>query len=139
MKVRNLLLPGIIWSLLLSCSSAPTAGPGAMTPAPVPVSVAQATEDMVPIQVRSVGNVEAYSSVGVKALVGGQLLNVKFAEGANVAAGDLLFEIDSRPFREALRQAEAVVRKDEAELRVAEANLSRDQARLRNAESEARR
>ncbi|HVQ64268.1 MAG TPA: efflux RND transporter periplasmic adaptor subunit [Terriglobia bacterium] len=138
MKVRNL-LTGIIWSLLVSCSSAPTAGPGAMTPTPVPVSVAQATEEMVPIQVRSVGNVEAYSSVGVKALVGGQLLNVKFAEGANVAAGDLLFEIDSRPFREALRQAEAVVRKDEAELRVAEANIARDQARLKNAQAESQR
>ncbi len=110
-----------------------------MTPTPVPVSVAQATEEMVPIQVRSVGNVEAYSSVGVKALVGGQLLNVKFAEGANVAAGDLLFEIDSRPFREALRQAEAVVRKDEAELRVAEANIARDQARLKNAQAESQR
>ena len=139
MKVRNL-LTGIIWSLLVSCSSTPTVGPaGAMTPTPVPVSVAQATEEMVPIQVRSVGNVEAYSSVGVKALVGGQLLNVKFAEGANVAAGDLLFEIDSRPFREALRQAEAVVRKDEAELRVAEANIARDQARLKNAQAESQR
>ena len=139
MKVRNPLLTGIIWSVLVSCSSAPTAGPGAMTPTPVPVSVAQATEEMVPIQVRSVGNVEAHSSVGVKALVGGQLLNVKFAEGANVAAGDLLFEIDSRPFREALRQAEAVVRKDEAELRVAEANIARDQARLKNAQAESQR
>ena len=136
MKVRNLPLTGIICSLLVSCSSAPTAGPGATTPPPVPVSVAQATEEMVPIQVRSVGNVEAYSSVGVKALVGGQLLSVKFAEGANVAAGDLLFEIDSRPFREALRQTEAVVRKDEAELRVAEANIARDQARLKNAQAE---
>jgi membrane fusion protein, multidrug efflux system len=108
-------------------------------PPPVPVSVAQATEEMVPIQVRAVGNVEAYSSVGVKAQVGGPLLSVKFAEGANVAAGDLLFEIDSRPFREALRQAEADVRKNEAELRVAEANLARDNARLKNAQAESAR
>ncbi|HET9220061.1 MAG TPA: efflux RND transporter periplasmic adaptor subunit, partial [Terriglobia bacterium] len=90
-------------------------------------------------QVRTVGNVEPYSSVAIKAQVGGQLLSVKFAEGATVAEGDLLFEIDSRPFREALRQTEAAVRKDEAELRVAEANLSRDQARLKNAEAELRR
>ena len=68
---------------------------------PVPVSVAEAKEEAVPIQVRTVGNVEAFSSVGVKAQVGGQLLSVKFSEGATVTEGDLLFEIDSRPFREA--------------------------------------
>jgi multidrug efflux system membrane fusion protein len=110
-----------------------------MTLPPVPVSVAQAAEEMVPIQIRAVGNVEPYSSVGVKSQVGGQLLNVKFSEGANVNSGDLLFEIDPRPFREAVRQAEADVRKDEAELRVAEANLARDNARLKNAQSEAQR
>src|SRR5262245_44720109 len=116
--------------VLTSCSSVPTATPGAMVLPPVPVSTAEAKEELVPIQVRAVGNVEPLSSVGVKAQIGGPLLSVKFAEGSTVAAGDLLFEIDSRPFREALRQAEAEVRKDEAELRVAEANLSRDQARL---------
>jgi membrane fusion protein, multidrug efflux system len=125
--------------ILVSCSSTPQTNPGAMAMPPVPVSVADAREELVPIQVRTVGNVEAYSSVGVKAQVGGQLLTVKFSEGATVTEGDLLFEIDSRPFREALRQTEANVRKDEAELRVAEANLSRDQARLKNAEAEARR
>jgi multidrug efflux system membrane fusion protein len=110
-----------------------------MAPAPVPVSVAEATEELVPIQVGTVGTVEAYASVGVKSQVSGPLLGVKFAEGATVAAGDLLFEIDARPFREALRQAEANVRKDEAELRVAEANLARDNARLKNAQAEAAR
>jgi multidrug efflux system membrane fusion protein len=125
--------------LLTACSSAPKADPGAVALPPVPVNMAEAKEELVPIQVRVVGNVEPLSSVGVKAQIGGQLLNVKFAEGATVTQGDLLFEIDSRPFREALRQAEAIVRKDEAELRVAEANLSRDQARLKNAEAEARR
>ena len=94
---------------------------------------------MVPIQIRAVGNVEPYSTVGVKAQVGGQLLSVKFSEGANVNAGDLLFEIDPRPFREALRQAEADITKDQAELRVAEANIARDNARLKNAEAEAKR
>src|SRR5688572_13460619 len=111
-----------------SCSSSPQANSGAMVMPPVPVSLGEAKEELVPIQVRTVGNVEAYSSVGVKAQVGGQLLSVKFSEGSTVNEGDLLFEIDARPFREVLRQAEAAVRKDEAELRVAEANLSRDQA-----------
>lgn len=137
-KLRILLI-GLVLSLLASCSSAPEANPGAMVPPPVPVSVAEATEELVPIQVGTVGTVEAYASVAVKSQVSGPLLSVKFAEGATVAAGDLLFEIDARPFREALRQAEANVRKDEAELRVAEANLARDNARLKNAQAEAAR
>jgi len=106
---------------------------------PVPISVGTATEETVPIQVRAVGNVEPYSTVEVKAQVGGQLLNVRFAEGANVKKGDLLFEIDPRPLREALRQAEATLRKDEAQLRAAEANLARDRAQSKNAQAEAAR
>src|SRR5688572_3334127 len=138
-RTPGILLSGIVLTLLASCSPAPEANPGAMAPPPVPVSVAEATEELVPIQVGTVGTVEAYASVGVKSQVSGPLLSVKFAEGATVAAGDLLFEIDARPFREALRQAEANVRKDEAELRVAEANLARDNARLKNAQAEAAR
>jgi multidrug efflux system membrane fusion protein len=140
MKKLATLCQGLFLFLCLaSCSSAPQAQQGATVMPPVPVSIAEAKQELVPIQVRTVGNVEPYSSVGIKAQVGGQLLSVKFAEGATVTEGDLLFEIDSRPFREALRQAEAVVRKDEAELRVAEANLGRDQARLKNAEAERKR
>jgi multidrug efflux system membrane fusion protein len=110
-----------------------------MAPPPVPVGVETAVEEAVPIQVRAVGNVEAFSSVGVKAQVGGPLLSVKFTEGTNVKAGDVLFEIDPRPFREALRQAEAAGRQHQAELRGAEANLARSRAQLKNAEAEAAR
>ena len=106
---------------------------------PVPVSVGSAVQESVPIEVRAVGNVEPYSSVQVKAQVGGPLLGVRFTEGANVAKGDLLFEIDPRPFREALRQAEAAVMKDQAQLRMTEANLARSRAQLKNAQAEAGR
>ena len=92
-----------------------------------------------PIQVVSVGNVESYSTVEVKAQVAGPLLAVRFTEGANVNRGDLLFEIDPRPFREALRQAEAAIMKDEAQLRVAEANVARSRAQSKNAKAEAAR
>jgi len=56
-----------------------------------------------------------------------------------VNKGDLLFEIDPRPFREALRQAEAALTKSEAQLRMAEANLARSRAQLKNAQAEAAR
>jgi multidrug efflux system membrane fusion protein len=106
---------------------------------PVPVTVGQAAEESVPIQIRAVGTVEPSSTVEVKAQVTGLLLKVGFSEGGNVNKGDLLFEIDSRPFHEALRQAEAALAKDQAQLRVAEANLARSQAQLKNARTDAAR
>jgi len=121
-----------------ACSS-PQAQSGPPAFPPVPVTTAQAVEQQVPIQIRTVGTAEAYSTVEVKSQVAGPLMNVNFAEGANVTQGDLLFEIDSRPFQEALRQAEAALAKDQSQLRVAEANFARSQAQLKNARSEATR
>ncbi len=88
---------------------------------------------------RAVGNVEPYRTVQVKSQIAGELMSVRFTEGSQIKQGDLLFEIDSRPYREALRQAEAAVARDNAQLRQAEANLGRDRAQTRNAEAEARR
>src|SRR5262245_41899737 len=120
------------------CSS-PHAQSGPPVFPPVPVATAQASEETVPIQIRSVGTAEPYSSVEVKSQVAGPLLKVNFAEGANVNQGHLLFEIDARPFQEALRQAEAALAKDQAQLRVAEANVARSQAQLKNAKADATR
>jgi multidrug efflux system membrane fusion protein len=78
-------------------------------------------------------------AVEVKPQVGGQLLNARFVEGTDVKKGDLLFEIDPRIFHAALRQAEAAVSKDLAQLNQAEANLARDRAQLKNAEADAAR
>jgi multidrug efflux system membrane fusion protein len=108
-------------------------------PPPVPVSVAKAVTRAVPVEVRVVGTVEASETVQVKSQVGGQLMRVLFAEGQNVEKDALLFEIDPRPFQEALRQAEAAVVRDRAVLKQAEATLARDLAQMKNAESEAAR
>jgi len=124
--------------VVAGCSSPQAKSGGPVFP-PVPVAVAKATEESVPIQVRTVGTVEAFSTVEVKAQVAGPLMTVKFTEGATVNQGDLLFEIDSRPFREALRQAQAAVAKDEAQLRVAQETLARSQAQLKNAQADATR
>lgn len=108
-------------------------------PPAVPVTVAKAGIQSVPTGVRAVGTVEAYSTVQVKSLVAGPLVKVHFAEGSDVKAGDLLFEIDPRPYREALRQAQGAAARDESMMRQAEANLARDKAQLRNAEADAAR
>ncbi|MGH9628969.1 MAG: efflux RND transporter periplasmic adaptor subunit [Bryobacteraceae bacterium] len=108
-------------------------------PPPVPVTVAKATQESVPFEIRVIGNVEASSTVQVKSQVSGQLMNVGFVEGQNVNKGDLLFQIDSRPYREALRQAEAAVQKDKAQIAQSEAMMARDIAQSKNADAEAAR
>src|SRR5205823_10151164 len=129
----------LIFLAFAGCGSSQKAQSSGPAFPPVPVSTGEATEESVPIKIHSVGNVESYSTVDVKAQVAGPLLAVKFTEGSNVSSGDLLFEIDTRPFRESLRQAEAAVAKDEAQLRVADANLARSRAQLKNARTESAR
>jgi multidrug efflux system membrane fusion protein len=104
-----------------------------------PVSVAIAKEQPVPIEVTAVGTVEPSSIIQVRSRVSGELISVNLVEGSDVRDGDLLFEIDPRPYREALRQAEANVAKDNAQVKQAEANLLRDQAQLKSVQSDADR
>ena len=92
---------------------------------PVPVSVGTVTQKTVPVQIIAIGNVEAYSTIQVKSQIGGVLLKVHFREGMDVARGALLFTIDPRPY--------------EAQVRQAEANLAKDRAQMENALEEARR
>jgi multidrug efflux system membrane fusion protein len=106
---------------------------------PVPVTVATATERDIPIQLRVIGNVEAYSSIPVKAQIAGELVRIHFTEGQDVKKGDLLFEIDRRPYDQALSQAEANLNRDIAQEKQAEANLARDQAQAQNARTQAGR
>jgi multidrug efflux system membrane fusion protein len=105
----------------------------------VPVTVATAAQRDIPIQLRAIGNVEAYSSIPVKAQISGELVRIHFTEGQDVNKGDLLFEIDRRPYDQALQQAQANLNRDAAQEKQAEANLARDQAQARNAQTQAGR
>ena len=105
----------------------------------VPVTVALVTQKTVPVEQNVIGNVEAYSTISVKAQVGGELTNVSFNEGDFVKKGDLLFTIDPRPFQATLDSAVATVAKDEAVLGQAKANLARDKANLRYQQATASR
>jgi multidrug efflux system membrane fusion protein len=91
----------------------------------VPVLVVTAVQKAVPVQIRAVGNVEPYSTVSVKSQVTGVIERAHFKEGQDVKKGQLLFTIDPRPFEAALKQAEA--------------NLARDTAQLRNLREQVRR
>lgn len=82
----------------------------------VPVLVATAEQKAVPIQIRAVGNAEAFATVSIKSQVTGVLVKAHFKEGQNVTKGQLLFTIDPRPFEAALKQAEAALARDTAQL-----------------------
>jgi multidrug efflux system membrane fusion protein len=108
-------------------SSAPTAT-GKKGDQVVPVTIATASVKTVPVEIEVIGNVEAYSTIGVKAQVGGELVQVHFQEGDTVKKGDLLFNIDRRPFDAMVSQAQANLARDTAQLSQAKANLARDMA-----------
>jgi multidrug efflux system membrane fusion protein len=92
---------------------------------PVPVVVATAERRPVPFELAATGTVEPLQTVAVQAQVGGILRRVAFKEGDEVKRGQILFELDSRPYRAALDQALAA--------------LARDRAQAANAAQEAKR
>jgi multidrug efflux system membrane fusion protein len=128
--------------ILCGCGSRQPAGKQAMAgggfPA-TPVSAVKAVEESVPTELRVVGTVEASAIVQIKSQIAGELTKVGFTEGQNVAAGELLFQIDPRPYQEALLQAQAAVERDRAQLAQAEASLVRDQASAKYAATDAER
>ncbi|MCE5250193.1 efflux RND transporter periplasmic adaptor subunit [bacterium] len=91
----------------------------------VPVMVTEAVSMNVPIELREIGAVEAYNTVSVTARVSGQLMKVGFREGDEVNEGDLLFQIDPRPYEAALLQAQANLERDHAALAKAETDIVR--------------
>jgi len=105
----------------------------------VPVTVAKAVQKNVPVEIQVIGNVEAFSTISVKAQVTGQLNHVNFQEGDYVKKGDRLFNIDRRPLEAALSQAKANLARDQATLGQAQANLARDTAQAKYAEAQSAR
>jgi multidrug efflux system membrane fusion protein len=122
-KTLRFILLLVILSFLAACSQG--AKGKQQMPNAVPVLAAVAVQKDVPVQLTAIGNVEAYSTVEVNSRIGGQLVRVHFKEGQDVNKGDILFTIDPRPFEAALKQAEA--------------NLLRDTAQMNNARQQEQR
>src|SRR5262249_60288068 len=103
------------------------ARPPAVAPAPpVPVPVSQPVELYVTDHADFTARVAAVDSVEVRAHVWGYLDKVNFKEGALVKKGDVLFELDPRPYEALLNQAKAKVAQDEAQLKYDEAEYQRN-------------
>ena len=84
--------------------------------APVPVVVGEAVRKTVPFQIKAVGNVETLATVNVKSRVDGQIIHVGIKDGQDVIKGQVLFQIDPRPFAAQVKQAQAALLKDQAQL-----------------------
>jgi membrane fusion protein, multidrug efflux system len=127
----------------IACNSAAPASkaPGGRASAfpASPVTAAKAELRDVPVQVRQIGSVEPVAIIAVKAQIGGELTKVLFREGDDIRKGQQLFEIDPRPYRQAMDQAQAAIEKDNALIAQAEANLSRDRVQTANAKEQADR
>jgi multidrug efflux system membrane fusion protein len=98
---------------------------GADTPRPIPVAVATAETAEVRVMLTAPGNVVPVNSVVVRTRVDGQLMRVAFTEGQRVRAGELLAEIDPRPFAAQLAQAQGQFERDQALFRNAQLDAER--------------
>src|SRR5438270_9312236 len=105
------------------CTNAPPAGP---PQSPTQVSVSIPIEREVTDFADYTGRIAAVDSVEVRAHVWGYLDRVNFKEGALVKKGDVLFELDPRPYQAMLNQAKAKVAQDEAQLAFDEAEYQRN-------------
>lgn len=94
-------------------------------PQPIPVTPGVVTARDMPVILQGIGTVQAFNAVTVKTRVDGPIVKVAFTEGQEVKQGDLLFQIDPRPYQAALEQAQAAREKDQAQLETAQADLVR--------------
>ncbi len=140
MKNRTLVLGGVAGALLVAVVYAVAAPPREPNAARGPASNANAPEvvvttarvEIASIYVRSVGTVRPIKSVQVLPLVDGPIMRVGFVDGQMVAAGDVLFEIDARPYQAALAQAEGQFARDQADLESAGRDLTRTEQLNKN-------
>ena len=103
----------------------------AASPAPAPVDIAAASRADVPVYLEGLGTVQAFNTVTMKTRVDGQIQKVSFVEGQHVKAGDLLVQIDPRPYQAAYDQVVAKKAQDEAQLANAKLDLERYAALLK--------
>ena len=90
-----------------------------------PVGLATAAKGDIPIVYKALGTVSSLATVTVKTQITGQLIKVNFEEGQKVKAGDLLAEVDPRPYEVALQQTQGQKQRDEALLKNAQIDLQR--------------
>lgn len=120
-----LAIAALTWGLAQLMSGPLPAPP---EPAPSVVTVATVHASRVPIIRRGIGQVQAFNTDAIKSRVDGNIMVVAYREGQHVRQGDLLVQIDPRPFQIALAQARAAIDRDSVQLTNALRDLARDTA-----------
>jgi len=117
-RTRNIVL--VVAGVLVVAASAravlKSSGKASLRPEIVPVTAAAVQQRSVPLTTKAIGNVEAFSTVAIRALVSGELGKIHFKQGQDVQKGDLLFTVDPRPLQAALDQAVGTLAKDKSQL-----------------------
>ena len=121
-KVSTFLLAcGLLWTA--GCKKSPVGG----APPPLEVSVATAEQRDVPIYGEWVGNLDGFVNAQIQPQVSGYLIRQNYREGQQVHKGQVLFEIDERPFQASLDQAQGQLAQARAQLELSRINVRRDQ------------
>src|ERR1022692_3954690 len=117
MRLSILLFPLAAVLLVSGCTNKQqvAAGGGAGRRPPAPVVVASVEQRDIPLQINAIGNVEAYQTVQIRSQVNGQIQKIFFKEGEDVHQGQLLFQLDKRPFQADLAKAIGQMKHDQAQ------------------------
>jgi multidrug efflux system membrane fusion protein len=115
----------VAWKYYASAKAQQAAADKPRGPAPVPVKIASVDKTDFPVYLTGLGNVQGFNTVVVRTRVDGQINHIAFVEGQYVKQGDILAEIDPRPFQAALDQAKAKKAQDEANIANANLDLQR--------------
>jgi multidrug efflux system membrane fusion protein len=119
-RIRSVLCVLSVLSALAACRKEETPAQP-----PVPVTVGTAERRAVPFELAATGTVEPIQTVAVEPQVSGPIVRIAFREGQDVEKGQVLFQLDPRPFQAALAQAEAILRRDQAQATNAEQEAGR--------------
>jgi len=134
---QQLALLGMLGCLTLTSCGRLGAKANVAPPEAVPVRAARAISEDVPLEIETVGNVEAIESVEVKSRIAGQVIQVAFEEGQMVTKGQILFTVDLEGLRRLEAELRAQMERDTATEQQARAVVARDEAALKQSQSEA--
>jgi multidrug efflux system membrane fusion protein len=124
----TLVVLAAVCAFFIGCSAADSKqqrAQAASGPRPVSVAIAPVQQQDVPVYLSGLGAVTAFNTANIKSRVDGQIMKVNFREGQDVHQGDLLIEIDARPYEVQVEQLQAQLFRDQAQLRDAKLNLER--------------
>ena len=128
LRIHRVGIAILICSVIAGCSRADKNAKASAPPPAVPVGVATVQQRDFPVYLTGLGSVQAFNTVALKSRIDGQIMKVNFQEGQDVKEGELLIQIDNRPYEVALQTAKANLQRDEAQLNNAKVQFERMKA-----------